>query len=104
MAKQSAFMQKLAREQRAAVRDARWFTMQQSLDMAMIALNEGFGFGEERLARFVEVYRRVWTEYAEATLKDAQDDSDIEYTRAKIDEKLKDICGDFFQPWDERYK
>lgn len=32
------------------------------------------------------------------------DTPDMEYTKAKLDQRLKQICGDKFQPWEERYK
>ena len=37
------------------------------------------------------------------TLDDAKDDKSIEYTKDKLDRKLKQIMGDNFKPWDERY-
>ena len=103
MAKPSAYAKKVAADTQEAVRRARWFTMQQCLDMVIIALADELGFGEERIRRFVERDHSVWTEYAMMVMTDSKDDDMIEYTRAKIDGKLKQVCGKYFQPWDERY-
>ena len=38
------------------------FTLQQAMDMAMIALHEEFGFGPKYQARFEEAFRRTFVE------------------------------------------
>ena len=81
----------------------RVFTIQQCVDMMMIAANEEYGLGPERLRRLEETFCNVFKEYAKLTLDDAKDDKTIEYTKAKIDQKLAQIMGDNFKPWDERY-
>lgn len=83
---------------------ARLFALQQAKDMMLIAANEEFGFGPDRAKRLSDAYDRTFVAYAELTIDDAKDDKDIWYTKAKIDERLKQICGEFFVPWDVRYK
>lgn len=79
------------------------FTIQQCVDMMMIAANEEYGLGPERLNRLEDTFYEVFKEYAEMTIEDAKDDKGIEYTRSKLDQKLKQICGQYFRPWEERY-
>lgn len=81
----------------------RRFALQQSQDMAVIALHEAFGFGADRCKKFVDTYNAVFEHYADMAIEDAKDDDDIDYTRGKFDEMLKTICGEYFIPWDERY-
>ena len=79
------------------------FTIQQCTDMLLIAANEAFGFGEDRLVKLLEAYQRVFEDYAEMAIEDGRADPDIEYTREKVDRKLRQILGDHFRPWEERY-
>ena len=101
----------LARQQAAAEVKAtaraeiqRRFALQQAQDMAVIALNQAFGFGPERVKKFVEAFNGIFEMYADMAIEDAKDDADIEYTRVKLDEVLKEACGDNFTPWEERYE
>lgn len=81
----------------------RTFTIQQCVDMMLIATNDAFGFGADRLNRLEETFYDVFKEYAKMTLQDAKDDKRIEFTKDKLDRKPKQIMGDYFIPWEERY-
>lgn len=81
----------------------RTFTIQQCVDMMMVAANEEYGLGPERLKRLEETFYSVFKEYAEMTIEDAKDDKAIEYTKSKLDRKLEQICGEYFKPWEQRY-
>lgn len=35
--------------------------------------------------------------------EDQQDDKEFVYTKARVDRRLKEICGEHFVPWEERY-
>lgn len=85
------------------MRYQRLFTIQQCSDMMLIAANAAFGLGSDRLAKLKETYDEVFREYAEMAIADGADDPDIEYTRAKVDAKLKQVLGDRFVPWEDRY-
>lgn len=61
--------------------------LQMCLDAAMIAANEVFNMGPSRVEAFCNAFSE-----------------DMEYTKAKLDQRLKQICGDKFQPWEERYR
>lgn len=98
--------QQAAAEVRATARAEiqRRFALQQAQDMAVIALNQAFGFGPERTKKFVEAFNGIFEMYADMAIEDAKGDADIEYTRVKLDEVLKEACGDNFVPWEERYE
>ena len=52
----------------------------------------------------LHTFDKVFTEYAEMTIQDAKTDKEIWYAKEKLDARLREICGEHFAPWDERYK
>lgn len=94
---------KIEARHREELRAQRLFTIQQCADMLLIAANAAFGFGADRLNKLEETYYAVFKEYAELALEDGATDPDIIYTRAKLDQKLEEIMGSNFRPWEERY-
>ena len=103
MAKTNPMLAKIQARHEAEKSWLRMFTVQQCVDMMTIAANEEYGLGPERLKRLEETFYEVFKEYAKMTLEDAKDDKAIEYTKTKLDRKLKEITGDYFKPWEERY-
>lgn len=79
------------------------FTLQQSLDMAQIALHEKLGFGPERNAKFAAAFWETFQEYAALCVGDGADDPEIVYTKDVVDRMLREACGDDILPFDERY-
>ena len=108
MAKVNAWLarQQAIADAKAKIRQetARRFALQQAQDIAVITLNRVFGFGAERAREFVINYNGYFEAYADMAIADSKDDDSIEYTRAKMDGVLKEILGDYFVEWDERYK
>lgn len=94
---------KIEARHREELRAQRLFTIQQCADMLLIAANAAFGFGADRLNKLEETYYAVFREYAELALEDGATDPDIIYTRAKVDQKLEEIMGPNFRPWEQRY-
>jgi hypothetical protein len=58
----------------------------------------------EKLSEFQNAFVKYAHEIAEMTLEDAKSDKSIDYTKGKVDEKLKELLGDDFIPWEKRYK
>lgn len=79
------------------------FTLQQSLDMALITLHNAFGFGPERCGKFEEEFRKTFLAYARMCVEDGADDEEIVYTKEKVDRALRAACGPDVLPFDERY-
>ena len=107
MAKPSTYAQLLQAQQvirqlQEAVERMKGFTLQQSLDMAMIALNLEFNFGPKYNERFEKKFLQVFLEYASMCVSDGEDDPEIEYTKAKVDKALTIARGEIL-PFDERY-
>ena len=103
--KQSGFLAKIeARHQReleevelATLR----FTRQVMMDATCIALNEVCGFGPDRIKRVIDAVAENYSEFADLINNDT-DDQDYSWT--KLDKKLKQVCGEYFVPFEERYK
>ena len=95
--------QKQIQQLRADIERMKGFTLQQSLDMALIALNRHFGFGPDRCAKFEAAMRDTFTEYAEMCMEDGKDDEHIVYTQEKVDRALRAACGDNILSFQERY-
>lgn len=103
MTKKNAYLAKLDKRHEQDMAWMRVFTVQQCVDMMLIAANEEYGLGSERLQRLEETFYAVFNEYAKMTVEDAKDDKSIEYTKYKLDRKLRQIMGEKFVPWEKRY-
>lgn len=76
------------------------YTQQEILDAVSLALNEGFGFGEERLKRFKESFE---SKYGEIRKLENEDTPDNEYYKAKVEEALKAAWGKYYETREVRY-
>lgn len=103
MAKHNAWLTQMQAKQAVREQQARLFAIQQAKDMMLIAAGDAFGFGPERAKRLADAYDKAFMDYANMTLTDAKDDKQIWYTKGKIDDRLREICGEYFVPWEERY-
>lgn len=65
------------------------FTLQQSLDMALITLHNSFGFGPDRCAKFEQDFRATFMDYAQRCVDDSHDDDEIVYTQECLDRDLR---------------
>ena len=77
--------------------------LRMTLDAALITAADIFGLGEKRAQEYSSRFAEVYNEIAQMIVVDAQSDREIVYTRAKVDERLKEILGSGFVPWEERY-
>ena len=103
MARQSAYLKSLQNKIDLECHRQRMFTIQWCADAAVIAANEVFRRRGDKILEFMEAFRKYSHEIADMTIADAKDDRSIEYTKAKVDARLKEILGDAFVPWEQRY-
>jgi len=103
MAKNSKWLAEQQRKQAATIAYHRRFTMQWCADAAVLAAHEVFQRKGEKLVEFGEAFMRWAQKIAEITIADAKDDKHIDYTKGKVDGLLKELLGDKFEPWEERY-
>ena len=104
MGNKSGYLARLQQQKAADLSFHRKFTMQWCADAAILAANEVFQRKGKKLVEFHNAFVRYAHEIAEMTLDDAKGDKSLEYTKFKIDERLKDLLGDDFIPWDDRYR
>lgn len=100
----NAYLSRLQAQKAAELHFQRKFTTQWCADAAVLAANEVFGRRGEKLVEFHNAFVRISHEIAALTLDDAKDDRSLEYTKAKLDARLKELLGDAFIPWEERYR
>lgn len=77
---------------------------QAKLQIAMqMGLDAGMGAG--RAEKFRTAYIDTVNEIMHMTVVEDKDDPDFEWTKAKVDDRLRAIVGEQnFVPWDERYR
>ena len=95
--KQSGYLKRVQAGVRQQIFASRNVHTQMCLDNAMIAANVVFHMGPSRAEQFAMEFSRTLGELSDMTIED------MEYTKAKLDDRLRSICGDKFQPWEERY-
>lgn len=78
-------------------------TVQMCGDAATIAANEALHMGPGRVEEFQRAYQSALDGMSSLLLEDQKDDAEYEYTKAKVDQRLKEICGEHFEPWEKRY-
>lgn len=78
--------------------------LQIGADAAVIAANRKLGLGKGRARQFMDEYKKAVNDIAAMIDADGAEDKELVYSRAKIDEQLRQIVGDEnFSPWEERY-
>ena len=98
--KKSGYLQRVQAARQKDFIDTQRFTRQLTADIMQLTLNRVFGFGKERIKRFVVEYSTMFDEIAEVW---NGDEAGKEYARDLIDRGLKQIFGDDFVCWEERY-
>ena len=92
---------------RARVREATYAAVTdcvaQLRDLVIIAVSETFGAGPVRMERFLHKLNDVCDEYADLIHANSSNPDEVEYARAKVDERLKPILGAGWAPFEKRY-
>ena len=78
-------------------------TLQIAQDAAMIAANEVLHMGPGRAKEFAMAFTEAVNDIGTMMFEDQQDDKEFVYTKARVDRRLKEICGENFEPWEVRY-
>jgi len=99
-AQAKSFAERQLQEKQLSTMKTIAYEQQYMIDAVSLALNECFGFGEERLKRFHDAFDK---KYAEIRELERSDTIDNEYAKAKIEEALKAAWGRYYQPWEFRY-
>lgn len=73
-------------------------------DAGMMAAKDVFGMGQKRALDFAVAYREYFNEICRMIKDDTVGDDEFWETKEKVDRKLKQICGESFDPWEVRYQ
>ena len=103
MPKPNAYLLKLQAQKAAEMRHQRQFAIQWCADAAILAANEVFQRKGQKLVEFYNTFVKYAHEIAEMAIADAKDDRTLGYTKGKLDDRLKELLGDDFLPYEERY-
>ena len=103
MNQKAAYAEKLRRQRKLQMDVQRRFTIQQCRDVMMITMNEHFGWGAKRLTELGEMFDKEMAEFILMALEDDQDDRKLNYTKGKIDERLRKIFNDPTIRFENRY-
>lgn len=101
--KRSGYLQRVRQDINRQLMESRSIHTQMCLDAAMIAANEVFNMGPSRAKAFADAFSSSLSDIATMTVSDGKSDKELWFTKSKLDERLKQICGDNFQPWEVRY-
>ena len=103
MGQKNAFAAKMRMERKVWMDIQRRFTIQQCIDVAQITLNETFGFGAKRCRRFEKAFREQMNEFILMALHDDAEDKGINYTKGKLDRRLRKLFRDEGIVFEDRY-
>ena len=101
----NAYLAQLERRMQDRARVSQYVNERQSLDALIVAINEEFGFGAERINRLISRYIEKRKEIADMFLDDRykNKDKEIAYAKAKLDKRLQSIMGPDYPEHDVRY-
>ena len=101
----NAYLAQLAQRMQDRARVSQYVNERQSLDALIVAINDEFGFGAERINRLISRYIEKRKEIADMFLDDRyrNKDKEIAYAKAKLDKRLQSIMGQDYPEHDVRY-
>ena len=79
-------------------------SIQMANDAFFMAAADMFGLGPKRAAKLQMMVNSYLREVAELVTEDSKADAHFIYAKTKIDNRLKEIFGEGFQSWEERYE
>ena len=101
----NAYLAQLEQRMQDRARVSQYVNERQSLDALIVAINEEFGFGEERINRLISRYIEKRKEIADMFLDDRHknNDKELTYSKGKLDKRLQSIMGPEYPEHDVRY-
>lgn len=106
MPKPNAYVLQLEQRMKDHARVAQYTEVRQGLDALIIAANDEFGFGADRIERLISRWIATRIELADMVLDDrfgVTKDKEFIYSRTKIDNRLRQIMGPDYPCHEKRY-
>ena len=91
----NAYLAQLEQRMQDRARVSQYVNERQSLDALIIAINDEFGFGAERIGRLISKYIDTPIEVADMLMDDRYKNKhkELAYAKAKLDKRLQSIMG-----------
>ena len=102
--KPSGYLQRVRRDVDRQLAESRHICIQMCLDAALIAANEVLQLGPGRAKAFCDAFSATLSEIAAMTVADGRTDRELWHTKDMIDRRIRQICGENLQGWEERYR
>ena len=99
--RRNAYARKMQASWQAAEARHTKLIQQETADLVTLVLHETFGFGPERQKQFNQALNAKLDECLNMKY---QDTDDMEYTIAKFEAAIKEACGPYYVPREERYE
>ena len=101
----NAYLAQLEQRMQDRARVSQYVNERQSLDALIVAINEEFGFGAERINRLLARYIETRKEIADMFLDDRHknNDKELTYSNGKLDKRLQSVMGPEYPEHDVRY-
>ena len=101
----NAYLAQLEQRMQDRARVSQYVNERQSLDALIVAINDEFGFGAERINRLISRYIETRIEVADMFMDDRykNKDKELAYSKAKMDKRLQSIMGTDYPEHDVRY-
>ena len=101
----NAYLAQLEQRMQDRARASQYVNERQSLDALIVAINDEFGFGVDRITRLVSRYIETRKEIADMFLDDRRknNDKELTYSKAKLDKRLQSIMGPDYPEHEDRY-
>ena len=96
----AAERERLRAEYERRLKEAFSFCEQWYMDLAQISVAEAFNLDPDGVKKFVTAFAQNRDSFVDIWNADADD---CEYTMLKADQRLKEVCGPYFIPYEERY-
>ena len=101
----NAYLAQLEQRMQDRARVSQYVNERQSLDALIVAINEEFGFGAERINRLISRYIETRIEVADMFMDDRykNNDKELTYSNGKLDKRLQSVMGPEYPEHDVRY-
>ena len=91
----NAYLAQLEQRMQDRARVSQYVNERQSLDVLIVAINDEFGFGAERINRLISRYIETRIGVADMFMDDRykNKDKELAYSKAKMDKRLQSNIG-----------
>lgn len=102
--RKNSYLEKLRKQKEDEYGRATNRAIQVAKDTTLITLHSLFGFGPKRLKAFSDAFSDELLRWSHQVMDDGNVDQDLVYSLTKREEILREIMGEFYETYEERYR